>query len=152
MDLSWLKWPSIILVVVLVAWLLGSAGVNFMFNKFTADEPGQNADVDKRNEAGLTKLGNYLMKTLRYSKAEEVIQTAVDKYPTGENYWLNVYRLVRLAEKRGDYQRAVDLLEYLIANEAPTKDESIPVVENLRARADKLIEVHELGKKKKKKW
>jgi len=75
-----------------------------------------------------------------------------DRYPTGENYWLNVYRLVRLAEKRGDYQRAVDLLEYLIANEAPTKDESIPVVENLRARADKLIEVHELGKKKKKKW
>jgi tetratricopeptide (TPR) repeat protein len=149
MDLSWLKWPSIVLVVALVFWLLSSGGVNFMYNKFTSTPPGENAEVDKRNEAGLTKLGNYLMKTLRYSRAEEVIQRAVDDYgPEADHYWLNVYRLVRLAEKREDYEHAVELLEYLIDQDAPSRESSIPQIENLEARVEKLIEVHELDKKK----
>jgi tetratricopeptide (TPR) repeat protein len=147
MDLSWMKWPLIVGVVFLVFWLLSSAGVNFMYSKFTAGTPGADAAVDTRNEAGLTKLGNYLMKTLRYSKAEEVIQKAVDTYPQGANYWLNVFRLVRLAEKREDYQHAVDLLQYLIQNDAPGKNPHIPQIENLEARMQKLIEVHELNKK-----
>ena len=149
MDLSWLKWPSIILAVVAVVWLLTSPGVNFMYNRFTKAEVGADAKIDERDEAGLTRLGNYLMKTLRYGRAEEVIQTAVDRYGTGgKNYWLNVYRLVRLAEKRGDYERAVELLDYLIAEDAPGWNLHIPPIEVLQARRDTLVEVHELDKKR----
>lgn len=147
MDLSWLKWPSIVLVVFLVFWLLSSGGVEFMHARFTAATISENPAVDKRNEAGLTSLGNYLMKTLRYSKAEKIIQEAVDNYPTGENVLLNQYRLVRLAEKREDYAHAAELLQYLIDIDAPSLNKHIPESDVLQARLDKLIEVHELNKK-----
>ncbi|MDX9972054.1 MAG: tetratricopeptide repeat protein [FCB group bacterium] len=148
MDLSWLKWPSIVLVVFLVFWLLSSGGVEFMHSKFTAATIGMDPAVDKRNEAGLTSLGNYLMKTLRYSKAEKIIQETVDNYPSGENVLLNQYRLVRLYEKREAYEDAAELLQYLIDIDAPSLNKHIPVVEVLEARLQKLIEVHELNKKK----
>ena len=148
MDLSWLKWPIIVLVVALFFWLLSSAGVNYMFNKFTSGTPGVDAAVDARNEAGLTHLGNYLMKTLRYAKAEEVIQRAVDDYPNGANIYMNMYRLARLAEKREDYKRSAEILQYLIDEDAPSKNKHLVSVEILQARLEKLIAVHELDKKK----
>lgn len=148
MDLSWLKWPSIVLVVFLVFWLLSSGGVEFMHSKFTQATIGEDPAVDKRNEAGLTGLGNYLMKTLRYTKAEKIIQEAVDNYPSGANVLLNQYRLVRLYEKREAYEDAAELLQYLIDIDAPAQNKHIPEVDVLQARLDKLIEVHELNKKK----
>jgi tetratricopeptide (TPR) repeat protein len=144
MDLSWLKWPIVILIVVGGLWLISSSGIRFMYNRFTQATPGQNSEQDARDERGLTNLGNFLMKTLRYDKAEHVMQTAVERYPEGKNVLLNQYRLVKLAEKRGDYENAVLLLEYLIQVNANEMDERVPPNDNLRLRADTLRETQEL--------
>jgi tetratricopeptide (TPR) repeat protein len=144
MDLSWLKWPLVILVVVGVFWLLSSGGISFMYSRFTQGTPGQDAEADTRNEARLTTLGSFLMKTLRYEKAEEVITTAIERYPQGKNVLLNQYRLCELLEKRNANQEAVELLEYLMSINAHELDHRVPINDTLRLRADKLIEMHEI--------
>ena len=89
MDLSGLKWPIIIVVVVGVGWLLSSGGTNYMYKNFTTAEVGADPARDKTDEAGLSRLGGFMLKTFRYEKAEEVFATAVSRYPDGANVWYN---------------------------------------------------------------
>lgn len=145
MDLSGLKWPAIILVLVGIFWLGTSGGVNYMVSKYTSHTPGQNPQQDAIDEAGLTRVGYYLISTLQFGKAASVIQLALDRYgQAGANYWINVYRLATCMDRLERYQEAYDLLQILIGADAQQYDERIPNVDVLRARAAKLKEVHEL--------
>lgn len=145
MDLSGLKWPVIILVLVGIFWLGTSGGVNYMVSRYTSHVAGQNPLQDATDEAGLTRVGLYLVSTLQFAKAAYVIQLALDRYgQNGANYWINVYRLATCMDRLGQYQRAYDLLQILIGANAEQYDERIPNVDVLRARAAKLKEVHEL--------
>ncbi|HOV59988.1 MAG TPA: hypothetical protein PK349_02865 [Candidatus Hydrogenedentes bacterium] len=145
MDLSGLKWPAIILVLVGIFWLGTSGGVNYMVSKYTSHVPGQDARQDAIDEAGLTRVGYYLLSTLQFSKAAYVIQLALDRYgQNGANYWINVYRLATCMDRLERYQESYDLLQILIGADAQQYDERIPNVDVLRARAAKLKEVHEL--------
>lgn len=149
MDLSRLKWPLIIIIVVGLGWLMTEGGVNFMRNKFTAPITSTNADEiakkEEFNEAGLSRLGGFLLKTFRYQKAEEVFLDAVTLYPNGKNFYYNWYRIAKCAEKRGGYAEARNILEDLMAEDAHSVDKNVPPFDALRLRADKLIETHELG-------
>ena len=144
MDLSFLKWPIIIGVIALVGWLASSGGVDYMFKKFTADEPGVNAQKDEINEAGLSRLGGYCLKLFKYEKAMSIFDTAITRYPQGKNFWLNKYRMVKCAEKLEDYRKAVDILEELMDANASSIDSRLPGNDNLKLRSEKLIELHEL--------
>ena len=145
MDLSGLKWPLIIAAVVGLGWLFTEGGVNWMYTKATANTPGQDAEQDKFDEATLSRVGGYLQRMWRYEKATKFFETACERYPSGENYWYNVYRLHTCYERRGDPQRALELLEYLMAEGASEIDSRVPVNDNLGLRANKLREVFELG-------
>ncbi len=142
MDLTWLKWLVIILVIVGVIWLFTSGGVNYMENKFS--QPAADDAAAVVNEAGLSKLGGFLLGTFRYDRARQVFEKAVDGYPEGANYYYNYYRLVKCYEKLGRYQDAVDVLADLSARDAHTIDERVPESSNLDLRCGKLIEIHEL--------
>ena len=145
MDLSRLKWPIIIIVVLGVGWLGSSAGVNYMVKKFTTATPGQDAAQDKVDEAGLSRVGWYLLATFRYAPAANVYQLAIDRYGTnGANYWNNQYSLARCLEHMNRFQDSYNILQMLIANSAHNIDERVPVDDNLRLRAAKLKEVNEL--------
>jgi len=145
MDLSKLKWPLIIALVVGVGWLLSEGGVNYMHKKFTSVAPGQDANTDKMNEAGLTKLGTFLLKTFRYEKALAVMEDAVHLYPDGGDALFNEYRMAKCAEKLGDYQRSIDILGHLMDIEAGAVDERVPSNAHLDLRRNKLMETHDLG-------
>jgi len=145
MDLSRLKWPLIILLVVGVGWLVSEGGVNYMHKKFTSASPGQDANVDEVNEAGLTRLGGFLLKTFRWEKAMAVLGDAVRIYPDGENALYNEYRMAKCAEKLGDYQRAVNILGHLMDIEAGAVDARVPSNGHLDLRRAKLMETYELG-------
>ncbi|HUW60894.1 MAG TPA: hypothetical protein VMZ06_07785 [Candidatus Bathyarchaeia archaeon] len=142
MDLSFLKWPIIIVVVVGGGWLLTSGGVNFMYNKFTATPPGADAKADAVNEAGLSKLGGYCLKTFQYEKAMLMFSTACDLYPQGANFYYSKYRMAKCAEKMDDVPQAVALLRALIQVNANSIDSRVPENDNLRARSDKLEAVN----------
>jgi tetratricopeptide (TPR) repeat protein len=142
MDLTWLKWLIIILVVVGVGWLFTSGGVNYMENKFS--KPAADDAAAVVNEAGLSKLGGFLLKTFRYDRARAVFERAMDTYPEGANYYYNYYRLVKCYEKLGRHQDAADALADLSAVDAHTLDERVPESSNLDLRRGKLIEVYEL--------
>ena len=143
MDLSGLKWPIIIVVVVGVGFLATSPGVNYMVTKFTTAVPGTDVERDKIDEAGLTRVGGYTMYLFQYSKAMAIMNMAIERYgPTGANYWYNRYRIVRCLEKQGQYEAAHGVLEDLIANDAKQYDDRVPNVDNLRQRATKLKAVH----------
>ena len=144
MDLSGLKWPVIILVIVAVGWLMSSGGVNWMVNNFTKATPGQDVERDKLDEAGLSRVSKYLVLIFRYEKASQVLETALDRYPNGPNYWNNLSRLSTCYDKMRRYQDAYNIIQELMANDAHSKDPRVPVNESLRLRADKLKEVHEL--------
>ena len=145
MDLSGLKWPAIILVVVAVGWLASSGGVNYMVTSFTKAVPGQDAARDATDEAGLTKVGGYLMYLLRYEKALEVMNTAVARYGTqGKNYYYNQYRMAKCLEKLGRMQESYNILRDLTDIDATKYDERVPNADVLRARAAKLKEVNNL--------
>ncbi len=144
MDLSGLKWPIIIAVVVAIGWLLSSGGTNYMYNNFTKATPGADAARDKTDEAGLSRLGWFMMRTFRYKQAMECFQMAVDRYPNGANYWYNQYRMAKCAEKNNNYQRSVSILRMLIQNDAHALDSRVPVSDNLKQRSAKLVAVHEL--------
>jgi DNA phosphorothioation-dependent restriction protein DptG len=147
MDLSFLKWPIIIGVIALVGWLGTSGGVNYMYGKFTADTPGVNPQRDEINEAGLSRLGGYCLKLFQYERTMAILETAVTRYPNGKNVWDNKYRMVKCAEKLGNYQRAVDIMHELMAANASTIDSRVPDNDNLRLRSEKLIEMHELERR-----
>lgn len=144
MDLSGLKWPLIIAVIVLVGWLFTSGGVNFMIKNFTESTPGADAEQDKIDEAGLSRVGGYLLYLWRWDKAAEVFQTALDRYPQGANAWYNYYRLARCHERKGRYQETFNILNQLISVDAHKIDERVPHIDNLRLQAKKLQELHEL--------
>ena len=144
MDLSRLKWPLIIFIVAAIGWLGTAGGVSWMENKFSQGTPGANAEQDAANEMGLSRLGGFLLKTFRYARAEEVFQKAMDRYPTGSEYWYNMYRQVKVKEKLGKQAEAVQLLKQLIAANANSIDSRVPENDNLNLRAEKLIEVNEL--------
>jgi len=145
MDLSGLKWPLIIAVIVLIGWLMSSGGVNFMVNKFSAATPGNDIERDKTDEAGLSKVAGYLLFLWRYEKAAAVMELSMDRYgEVGANYWHNYYRLVKCYEKMKDYQRSYNILQELIAVNASQFDDRVPENDNLSLRATKLKEVHEL--------
>jgi tetratricopeptide (TPR) repeat protein len=149
MDLSRLKWPLIILIVFGGGWLVSEGGVSFMHNKFaapiTSTDEAEIAKKEEFNEAGLSRLGGFLLKTLRYKKAEAVFLDAVELYPNGKHFYYNWYRLAKCAEKRGDYATARNILEDLMAEDAHSVEKDVPPYDALRLRADKLIETHELG-------
>jgi hypothetical protein len=156
MDLSFLKWPVIIAVVGGVIWLLSEGGVNYMEKRFTAEPPGQDAAIDKVNEAGLSRLAGYLMFTFRYERANRIMQTCAERYPEGENYWHNLFRRARLHERMADattdpvkvemhYQAALEILRHLMDVNAHDQDERVPEFDVLRLRAEKIAEVNELG-------
>jgi tetratricopeptide (TPR) repeat protein len=147
MDLSRLKWPVIILVVVGIGWLLSSAGVDYMYRQFTSDQPGVDAERDKVNEAGLSKLGGYLLMTLRYDQAYKVFRTAIERYPQGKNRYYNLYRSAKCAEKMGRYQESVNVLTDMMNRDVHAMDERVPGYEVLKLRTDKLIEVHDLRRR-----
>ena len=117
MDLSGLKWPLIIAVVVGIGWLATSGGVNWMYGKFTAASPGVDEQQDYKDEAGLTKLAGY------------------------------TYHLERLAtcyERTGDYQSSYNVLRELMAANAHEMDSRVGNFDNLNMRAAKLREMYEL--------
>jgi tetratricopeptide (TPR) repeat protein len=145
MDLSQLKWPLIAAVVVLGAWLISDPGVDYMYSRFTREAPGADPERDKVNEAGLSRLGGFLLKTFRYQRAQEVFQRSLQLFPEGENALYNQYRLAKCAEKLNNPQEAIRLLRELRAMDAHSMDERVPHGDNLKLRADKLMELHDLG-------
>lgn len=145
MDLSRLKWPLIIIVVVGLGWLLTDGGVKFLRGKFTEGEVGVDPKQDEFNEAGLSNLAGFLIKTFRYASAEEVLLDAMERYPEGKNYLNNRYRLAKCAEKQGRYEECVQHLAALRDMDAHQYDDRIPEVDVLNLRIDKLVETHELG-------
>ncbi|NIA16569.1 MAG: hypothetical protein GWP08_21135 [Nitrospiraceae bacterium] len=147
MDLSFLKWPVIIGVVILIGWLGSSGGVNYMYGKFTADQPGVNAEKDAVNEAGLSRLGGYCLKLFKYEKAAQIFRESIDRFPGGENRWYNQYRMVKCAEKGKRYRQAVNLMKELMAVNAHGIDSRVPDNKTLNLRAEKLIELHNLERR-----
>ncbi len=145
MDLSGLKWPAIILVVVAVGWLASSGGVNYMVTNFTKAVPGANAAKDQTDEAGLSKVGGYLMYLLRYEKAAEVMNLSITRYgTTGKNYYYNEYRIAKCLEKMGRMQESYNILNALMNADARQYDDRVPNRDVLAARAAKLKEVNNL--------
>ncbi len=145
MDLSGLKWPLIILVIVVIGWLGSSGGVNYMVNNFTKATPGADAQRDKVDEAGLTRVAGYLMMLLRWERSKDVLETVINRYGnTGANYWYNMYRLAKCYEKLGRYQEAYNILRDLAQLNAHQYDDRVPEFDNLNLRANKLKEVHNL--------
>lgn len=145
MDLSGLKWPLIIVVLVGFGWLASSGGVNWMQNNFTKATPGTDVERDKIDEAGLSRLATYVLYLWKYEKAKEILNLAVDRYgENGANYWFNVYRISTCNERLKNYQDAVDDLQYLVNNTASQYDDRVPENDNLSLKAAKIREVHEL--------
>lgn len=145
MDLSKVKWIVIFVLAMGSIWLITEPGVNYMIGRFSAQEAGSDPSRDTINEAGLTRVGTFLMMTFRYEKADEVFELALERYPEGKNAEYNYFRQARAAEKMKDYRRAVNILEDIIADDGHSIDPRIPESDALRLRADKLIETHELG-------
>lgn len=144
MDLSFLKWPIIIGIVVLVGFLLSSPGVNYMVGRYTQDQVGADAAKDARNEAGLSRLGGYCLRLFKYRKALAILDMAVSRYPTGKNAYYNIYRQARCHEKIEQYGEAVALLRQLIAVNASEIDSRVHNNNILTARVERLVELHNL--------
>ena len=145
MDLSGLKWPILIVVVVGIVFLASSPGIDFMISRFTSATVGEDANRDRRDEAGLTRVAGYLLLQWRYERALETMQLALDRYgSSGANFWYNKYRMAKCYEKLNRYQASYNLLNELMATNANQIDSRVPENNNLRLRATKLKEVHNL--------
>jgi len=144
MDLSGLKWPLIILVVLVVVWLASSGGVNWMVKNFSKATPGQDEARDATDEAGLSRVAGYLCLMLRWQKASDVLLLTMERYPNGKNYWFNLFRLAKCYEKMERYQECYDILQELMAINASQFDPRVQENENMLLRASKLKELHEL--------
>lgn len=144
MDMSKIVYPLIIVAVIGGGWLLTSGGVNWQFKKYTEATPGQDVEQDVLDEKGLSKLGGFLLGTLRFERASEVYEKAIERYPNGANIWWNYYQLARCYEKMEKYKEAVELLSYLSNEDGDSYDERVPNRDNLDLRIQKLVEVHEI--------
>ncbi len=145
MDLSGLKWPLLILVIVGIGFLASSPGINYLVGRYTGSTPGQDAKIDVRDEAGLSRIAGYLLYQWRYQRAYDIMKLAVDRYGTaGANYWYNKYRMAKCLEKVGRVQESVAILEELMAANAHAIDGRIADGNNLKLRATKLKEVNEI--------
>lgn len=144
MDLSFLKWPVIIVAVVGVGWLFTEGGTNYIYKSSIEAQPGADPDQDKVDESRLTSLATYLMTIFRYEKAKQVLESAYKRYPEGEHAWYNYYRLARMEEKLKNYQRAADIIHELWQKDAKQFDDRIPPKPELHLRLQTLIEVHGL--------
>lgn len=146
MDLSGLKWPLIILVIVGVGWLASSGGVNWMQTNFTKATPGTDVERDKTDEAGLTRLAGYVLWLWKYDKAKELMNQALDRYgENGANYWYNTYRITTCDDRLGNYTEAIAGLQYLIDSNANAIDSRVPDIDTLSLKAQKLRETHEIN-------
>ena len=143
MDVSKILYPLIIAAVLGLGWLLTSGGVNYQFKKYSEPSTGD-VEADSVKEAGLTKLGGFLMFTFRYEKAGQCFDTALTNYPDGKNYWYNYYRLAKCKEKAEKWGEAVSILIRLRDENAIEMDDRVPDQATLDGRIQKLIEVHEL--------
>lgn len=145
MDLSGLKWPVIIAVIVGIGWLMTSGGVNWMVGQYTKAQVGADVQRDLRDEAGLSSISKYLITMFRYEKCAAVLELSLNRYgPGAPNYYNNISRLSTCYEKMRRYQDAVDLIQKLIDEEAFNVDDRIPNRDALALRAAKLREVHGL--------
>tara|TARA_R110001592_G_scaffold24043_1_gene93422 strand:- start:1813 stop:2250 length:438 start_codon:yes stop_codon:yes gene_type:complete len=145
MDLSGLKWPFIIVVIVGIGWLATSGGVNWMYGKYTAASPGVDAQQDLRDEAGLTSLAGYTYILWKWETTIQIIEVSIDRYgENGPNYWYNLERLSSCYDRIGQYQVSVDILRELMDANAHEIDERVGNFDALNLRAAKLIEMHEL--------
>ena len=145
MDLSRLKWPLIIIVVVGVGWLLTDGGVRYLRAKFTEGEVGVDPKQDEFNEAGLTNLAGFLIKTFRYAPAEQVLLDAMERYPEGKNFLYNKYRLAKCVEKQGRFENASNTWRRSATWTRTSTTIACPKIDVLNLRIDKLAETHELG-------
>ena len=144
MDMTFLKWPLIILIVGGGGWLLNEGGVNYMYDKFSTGSIGEDVERDAFNEAGLNRLGWYSMMTFRYEKAATMYETSVELYPNGANVWMAYYNLARAYQKMARFQEAVNILGMLRYEDADQYDERVPDVQTLTYRIDTLVEVNQL--------
>ena len=143
MDLSKVKWVVIAAVVIGVGWLLTSGGINWVYNNATKDTPGVDANKDKANEATLSRYGGFLLMTFRYERAKKFYQTAIDRYPEGQNVWWNLYQKARCEEHLDNIKGSADILYTLWLNDADQFDERVPDKATLRLRLDKLVEMYD---------
>lgn len=144
MDLSFLKWPIIILVVVGIGFLFTSPGVNWLVNGYTKSTVGENAAKDMSDESGLTRVGGYLLYTWQYQKAYNVMNLAVQRYgANGRNYHYNLYRMARCLDRLERYKESYDILQLLIQANASEFDGRVADNDNLHLRASKLKEMYE---------
>lgn len=141
-----LKWPLIVGAVALACWLCSSAGTEFMLHQYSKAQPGENADRDKRDEAGLSRLAGFLIFTFQYEKAAAVMEESISRYSmSGANYWFNMYRRVKCYEKMNDPRTAASLLDQVIGANASQFDERVPTNEALELRAEKMKELNGLS-------
>ena len=145
MDLTFLKWPIIILVIVGLGWFATSGGMNYIHKQCTKAQVGEDPAKDKRDEARLSRCGGFLLLSFRAQKADGFFKTAIDRYPQGANVWCNKYRMVKCAEKAKQYQRAVNILQGLMNANAHSIDSRVPENANLKLRMDKHKEMYGLG-------
>lgn len=144
MDLSGLKWPLIIVVVVAIGWLGSSGGVNWMVSQSTKAQPGADAKQDARDEQRLTSVAGYLLTLWRYEQAADVMGTAIDRYGTaGKNYWYNYYRMAKCFEKMNQPGKAVNTLMEVMRQRNQITDDRIPGWDTLKLRATKIAETHQ---------
>lgn len=149
MDMSKLVWVFAIIAVIVVGWLLTSGGTEFMYKQYTESTPGVDEAQDKRDEAGLTRLGGYLLRTFRYERASEVYEAAIkrypiDLYPDSEHYYMNIYNQSKAYEKMDEWEKAADNLMYLRDVDADQYDERVPNFDQLNGELMRIVEVHEL--------
>jgi hypothetical protein len=144
MDLSGLKWPLIIVVVVAIGWLGSSGGINWMISQSTDAVPGADATQDARDEQRLTSVAGYLLTLWRYEKAAEVMLLSIDRYgEAGKNYWYNYYRMAKCYEKMGRPGEAVNTLMEVMRQRPQITDDRVPGWDNLKLRATKIAETHQ---------
>ena len=145
MDLSKVKWVVIIAVVLGVGWILFTeSGKDAVYNHYTKNEPGIDAAQDVKDEKGLSRLAELLIRTFRYEDAAEVLDAAIDRYPDGANIYINYYTLARCEENLENYQDAADILIMLRDDDAGSYDSRIPNSDIIDHRVQQLIELHGL--------
>lgn len=142
-----LKWPAITAVVLGGCWLLSDSGVGYLHARWSFDAwsaQGADAEAAAANEARLTYLGGFLMNTMRFELAEDVMVDAM-RYE-GENYWYNLYRLAKVKEKLEQPEAACEILGTLMEENVNSRlDRRVPGNDVLDLRRSRLLEVHELG-------
>lgn len=151
MDLSGLKWPIIIGVLVLVGWLVSAGGQSWMEKRLTSYQPGQSEEMDAANEKALSNLGGFFIKTFRYERGIRLLEICGERYPDGKNYYYNAYRCSRIHEAIADsttnhekqlkhYGQALTILKFMIDNNIHELDARVPEVDVLRHRAEDIAE------------